>query len=131
MPSIIDVQSSNANGETYDCNNEGNPHEKIETPEDIVDGLKPVLSGRGANDVFTIFQSAFDGSGLEADGGTARVPNIDVIHRDKVNIDGSNGVRGVNGFLGLGIACNLFVDADRKSAVSDGVKKLRREVGGR
>lgn len=43
-----------ANGETYDCDDERNPHKKVETTEDIVERLEPVLGRRGTNDVFPI-----------------------------------------------------------------------------
>lgn len=105
-------RGTNANGETYDGDDESNPHEEVETSENVVGGLEPVLGGRGANDIFPIFQSTFDGGRLEPDGGTARVANTDLVGWDKVDIDSGNGVCGIYGLFGLGVACNLFIHPD-------------------
>lgn len=59
-------------GDTYDGDDESDPHQEVETTEDVVEGLEPVLCGRGADDVATLeFELPLDGDRLETDGGMA------------------------------------------------------------
>lgn len=46
---------ANVDGETYNRDDERNPHEEVEASKDVVERLQPVLGRRGANDVFSIF----------------------------------------------------------------------------
>ena len=43
-----------AGGGTYDRDDERNPHKKVETTEDVVECLQPVLGRGRANNIFAI-----------------------------------------------------------------------------
>jgi len=58
--------------DAYDRDDEGNPHQEVEATEDVVEGLEPVLCGRGADEVATLeLELPLDGGSLETDGGVA------------------------------------------------------------
>ena len=54
--------TADVDGETHNRNDERNPHEEVEASKDIVERLQPILGRRGADNVFAVFQSAFDRS---------------------------------------------------------------------
>ena len=51
---------------TYDRDDECNPHEEIESPKNVVENLFPILISWGGDEVLAIFGTALDCSSVEA-----------------------------------------------------------------
>jgi hypothetical protein len=59
---------------TYYRNDEGNPHQEVESAEDVVENLLPILSARWGDHILAIRGLALDGLEVKAECWVARIP---------------------------------------------------------
>ena len=101
----------------YECQNERDPHEKVEAAKDIVERLFPVLGRWRTDDVLAILDLALNGDIVQTVYGVSGVAGVHLLWGDKVDVDARDGIGWIRARLGLSGQL-FFVDANGKCSIT-------------
>ena len=88
--------------ETYYCDDERDPHEEVETSEDVVENFLPILRlWRGYNIFAQSLGQAIDSRGFKTQSWGGGEPLVDQINGKGMNVDLTNGICFVWSCLGF------------------------------
>ena len=92
----------------YQGNNEGDPHQEIETSKDIIEALFPILSLRRGDDVLaeSLHPTSYR-RGFQTLGRRGRKPLIHNFNWYSVDVDFANGIRLVSRRFGHWLLFNV------------------------
>lgn len=114
---------------TYERQDERDPHEKVEATKDIVERLLPVLGRWRTDDVLAILGPALDGGIVQPMHGVRGVARVDLLRGDEVDVDARDGIGRIRARLGLSRQL-LLVNAHRKRSIAaTGTLSKRIKVG--